>query len=383
MCRYPAARPQVLFTDVALVADKELAWDVLSDSYKAVPSVDVLSFGWVCSDKSFLNVNRKKFVTDYWQGSSAEGQSATTLRHCLAYVRKHRPRLVVSENLFTNDANEAEDCGESTLQFLLRTWEDMGYAAVPLVLHAEELGAGSCRRRLYICAWIGNAPANDAAISQATSLIQAIQTHSPKKRVQDLLRPPASSMVTEWLQHRATASRESKRAKINFDDHDQYFAEAGWSGPRIHDQLIYISDLDELSLLPLNERQRDVLFYLMVCQPPPATLSQDDLIMYDVFHSLEFLKNSRGVLNGCGTVCPNSILFARGGRQNRLVTPIECFSLMGYDLAALGIGDLPLGTKVSLEPPCWTWSAAQDLIGNAFEAHSCLTACIVLFCLAQ
>ena len=84
------------------------AYDVISDSPVAVPSANVLLFGWVCADRSFLNNNRQSFARAYGDGF---GKSACTFASCCAYLKKHQPQLALGENVTSLDDGESPEAG--------------------------------------------------------------------------------------------------------------------------------------------------------------------------------------------------------------------------------------------------------------------------------
>ena len=90
-----------MFNDVYKMSQSHVK-DLISGSPIATPSANMVIFGWVCSDRSFLNNNRQSFARAY---SQRVGTSANTFDACVAYLKKHQPSLAVGENIVTIDDN--------------------------------------------------------------------------------------------------------------------------------------------------------------------------------------------------------------------------------------------------------------------------------------
>ena len=384
-----------------------------------------------------LNNKRSQYANDYHLRDNASGASATTFMLCLAYVRMHRPRVVVSENVLQildgcpeQEMSSLVDNLEQILGGLkqesllhggsiavvLSEWEKIGYIAIPIAIHAEKNGSLCRRSRLYVLAWdvnimpvqihFGVQPAcHHTKLSDfqtyAAELLARIQSAAPRRKLQDVLKPRGDGELLDILRQRIQGLLNKKGTKEDWADHDTIFRAYGFHGHRDISMLPKVTDLDAWSLDPLTQRQQDLVFFFIMVKDQPS-LGLGDLVVYDLFHSLKFLHKSCGSVNLANTVCPNSSLFVRGPGYNRILTPQEVFSIMGYDLHAMGVHmqiaegkpparkrtrssraravsiHRPSAVETDNECPQWSCSDLQDLIGNAFEGTSFLSACIVL-----
>ena len=386
--------PIYLFTDVGSIKHG-VGFDLMSNAPQPIPGVDCLFFGWVCSDASMLNNNRKRFRDDHAKGELADGRSGSTLHWCLLYVQKYRPRLVIAENIvqmaFGADGDQPHD-GDgdqphvaTAMEYVLDALRGMGYVAVPLVLHADRLGSAARRKRLYIVACLSEGCAKPYAFlaEQCTRLVHTVEAVAPKQKVQDVMYPRTSELVSSGLIVRSSEVEHGTRHKTNWNDHDDIFKSAGFHGMRDEGQLLQVTSLDDFSLQGLTARQKDILMFLLVVRRTFGAQPREDLRIFDVFHSLKYIQNSIGLVNLSSTVCPNSTLFVYGGDplQNRILLPHEHFHLMGYDLQELQL-DVRLVAKGTVSNANeWEWHELTDLIGNAFDAHSFLTALLTGFML--
>ena len=99
--------------------------------------VDILSGGFPC--QGFSHAGNKKGVDDP--------------RHLFPFIAKGitecRPRIVFLENVEGIISSKTHE-GESVLQYVLRTLEEMGYRAEAAVFSASEVGAPHQRKRVFI-----------------------------------------------------------------------------------------------------------------------------------------------------------------------------------------------------------------------------------------
>lgn len=99
--------------------------------------VDILSGGFPC--QGFSHAGNKKGVDDP--------------RHLFPFIAKGitecRPRIVFLENVEGIISSKTHE-GESVLQYVLRTLEEMGYRAEAGVFSASEVGAPHQRKRVFI-----------------------------------------------------------------------------------------------------------------------------------------------------------------------------------------------------------------------------------------
>ena len=335
-----------------------------------------------------LNNNRKQYHGDHAKGEEAEGRSATTLHWCLQYVRRYRPQLILAENI-TNVM--AEQCGDqpldtSVLDYILQELGSLGYVAVPMVLHADYLGSAAKRKRLYLVACLCEAPRSRSkhCTDLCMEVVETVKHVAPKHLIHDILYARSHHLVQEELALRYHELQQGTRSKTQWEDHDAIFRAEGFQGERDAGQLLRVTSLDDLSIQCLIDRQRDVLLFVLVVKRRFGVQPPGDVRVWDLLHSLKFLNKNTGMVNMSSTVCPNSTLFVYGGMpvQNRILIPREHFRLLGYDMDEMGIQVALIPSRVApAKPTEWHWHELTDLIGNAFDSYSFLTALLAAFAL--
>ena len=276
VCHVPLDRytqPQFLFQDVASIG-AGMAKDVLSGEPVPIPKVDVLTFGWMCSDNSFLNNNRKKFKGDFAKGEHSTGRSGRTLFWCLEYTRVYKPRLVIAEDVpsiaSTDTASslhgDQSDCPNdiSNLQHVLDTLATYGYVATSVVLDAADMGAAAKRKRMYIVAVLSHSDYGSMAVGASKHLVRSLAAVAPKSDIRQIFVPPDNADLVRDLKAREHDLTHARVSKFDWDDHDAVFAEIGFHGDRNKDMLTQVTSLGDSSLRGLSARQIDILFYFLV-----------------------------------------------------------------------------------------------------------------------
>ena len=143
-------------------------------------------------------------------------------------------------------------------------------------------------------------------------------------------------------------------------------------GDRDMEMFLVVSQLDQLSMQSLSDRQRDIRFYLCLVQGRAAGLPMapgdqprgpEDLVVHDLKQSLAWLRFQLGSINMCPTICPHASVFVRGGRprQNCLVVPEEMFLLMGYDFQEHGLEVELVETRAGLTDKQWLGERAHGI----------------------
>ena len=275
VCHFPLGRytkPQFLFQDVASIG-AGMAKDVLSGEPQPIPKVDVLTFGWMCSDNSFLNNNRKKFKGDFAKGEQSTGRSGRTLFWCLEHTRVYKPRLVIAENVpsiaSTDTASslhgDQPDCPNdiSNLQHVLDTLATYGYMATSVVLDAADMGAAAKRKIIYIVAVLSHSASKDdgtMAERESQHLVRSLAAVAPKCDIRQLFMPSDNADLVRDLKAREHDLTHARVSKVDWDDHDAVFAQVGFHGERNKDMLTQVTSLVDSSLLGLSARQIDILF---------------------------------------------------------------------------------------------------------------------------
>jgi len=130
----------LLFPDVCEMG-RSRSMDVLSGRSQAVPSgIDVLVAGFSCKDLSMMNSYRKALAE--------MGQSGSTLRGVLDYVDRHRPRLVLLENVWA--IAKANACGFRQVDLVIEGLKARGYAAGYKLLNTCDYFIPQIRHRIWM-----------------------------------------------------------------------------------------------------------------------------------------------------------------------------------------------------------------------------------------
>ena len=118
--------------------------------------VDILSGGFPCQPFSQAGSQR----------------STEDPRHIFPYIlegiRECRPSVVFLENVEGIISSKTKD-GESVLQYVLRSLEEVGYSATAGVFSAEEIGAPHQRKRVFILGYSTLADSNNNRYGQNTT----------------------------------------------------------------------------------------------------------------------------------------------------------------------------------------------------------------------
>ncbi|TFK48552.1 hypothetical protein OE88DRAFT_1664437 [Heliocybe sulcata] len=189
-------RPPILFRDVC-----ELSEDYATTAYGAeveVPGdVDMLVAGTSCVDYS--NLNTKK------QDIDASGESGRTFRGMMSWVTKHRPPIVILENVCSAPWDK-----------VVKYFEEHNYSAISLRVDTKTFYIPHTRTRGYLLA------------------VDQKRSNLPDKWVEwlKLLRRPASSTLDEFLlpsdDPRIHQSRE-KLVRESFNALDRRTGRTDWT----------------------------------------------------------------------------------------------------------------------------------------------------------
>lgn len=86
---------QRLFADIKTLKHRQVL-NVVTGAMESVPSTDVFITGFVCKSVSSENNERKAFKNCITEGTGSTGE---TFSGMMDYVKKHRPRVVIAENV--------------------------------------------------------------------------------------------------------------------------------------------------------------------------------------------------------------------------------------------------------------------------------------------
>lgn len=112
-----------------------------------VESVDLLVVGTSCKDMSKANSSGVRGEAVLLSKESCGG-SAQTFAGLMSYVERHRPLLILYENVDAMEEQKAS--GVSSLDVFMSQMASHGYEGQPVVADSSEWGLPARRRRLYV-----------------------------------------------------------------------------------------------------------------------------------------------------------------------------------------------------------------------------------------
>eukprot|EP00438_Fugacium_kawagutii_P018068 Skav221813 [mRNA] locus=scaffold2435:174634:175245:- [translate_table: standard] len=86
---------QRLFADIKTLKHRQVL-NVVTGAMESVPSTDIFITGFVCKSVSSENNERKAFKNCIKEGTGSTGE---TFSGMMDYVKKHKPRVVIAENV--------------------------------------------------------------------------------------------------------------------------------------------------------------------------------------------------------------------------------------------------------------------------------------------
>mmetsp|Transcript_14282 Transcript_14282/g.33747 ORF Transcript_14282/g.33747 Transcript_14282/m.33747 type:complete len:454 (+) Transcript_14282:95-1456(+) len=141
---------QYLFSDVKEVGSNEQAYDLLSKKMVAVPSVDLIIAGFVCKSVSTENNEREKYSACI---DDATGQTGETFSGTREYMRRHRPGMVICENVAgLAKRNQGRD---PQVFSVMSAFKDLGYAADWRLVDSRHFQLPQRRQRCWMWACLG------------------------------------------------------------------------------------------------------------------------------------------------------------------------------------------------------------------------------------
>ena len=356
--------PRHLFGDAAWMA-RDRAWCYVDSKPVPVPSCDWLSFGFSCKSLSSANIYSHKYNRALAAGvgsvgAALAGTSGETASHALRYVSRHRPPLVLIENvkgllagLYRKNAFtlEVEKDYWSNLMVLLRELKGLGYVT-PLSLMDSAQRGGGRRKRAYLPCVLASAATLDGGNADVLSrMIENVMMRLSKgPRTLPWSLSDIFMESDEWIQ-RACGASCSIELDLTDDRvtkwvamHRRVFTDAGLHHPPAYPQAFSA----RMHACGVNPREADIIWYFGMIASLEEELCFDTII--DVSQNLDRLKPQ--IIMPC--ILPGARLWWR--RHERWVTAPEAIVAQGFDeprhLAKFG------------------HRLIFDLIGNSFAGSS-------------
>ena len=164
---------------------------------KPIPkNIDLLIAGWVCKDYSTANLKEPSAKTG--------GVSDTTIEAILAHAQKHRPRMVLLENVVCAPWEQV------TLK-----WQANGYEAAYVKVVSSDYYIPQVRKRGYmICVDQRRIPAAETAVKQWCSEMNRLKRPASSPLDAFLLPTPSTQPGLEKRKPETQVDSESDPAEI-------------------------------------------------------------------------------------------------------------------------------------------------------------------------
>jgi site-specific DNA-cytosine methylase len=139
--------PKHFFRNASML-EQTHAVDARTGEEVAVPDVDILTAGIPCVDESSLNQGGRKTRKGFRKGKGATGKC---WKHLKGYVTKHKPKIVVVENVRGLQHKVASaSSSTSALDSITNDMAELGYVHVMLPMDAVESFLPQTRYRIYL-----------------------------------------------------------------------------------------------------------------------------------------------------------------------------------------------------------------------------------------
>lgn len=315
-----------------------------------VPFVHLFIGGFVCVDRSKLNVRRQQHKNCVQDGTGKTGSSFAMLYR---YLDKCRPWAFILENV-TDLGAKSDDKDQSDVEFIISTCREIGYEVKALTISAQEYGSVALRTRHFYVGYqcVGEFGHTVGTGSSVYDTVQRVKI--PPRPVMDFLPNLQDLQVTD---------RITKRSRIDpafKDDHLAIYRENHLECPP---QLSQMPAAFVEAARALSEREIEIAFFLEQTEPYPEKVGVPQFV--DVTKSLLYLLGKDGKKMAFSQTVPTlsstTHLWMRrdngpDGKYWVLLPSIYLMSFVGWD------------------PSFYRTTCANDLLqslaGNAFSAFS-------------
>jgi site-specific DNA-cytosine methylase len=166
---------------------------------RQVPSVTLFVCGFSCTSISPLNPHSKQHRAAGFKSSS---QTASTYQGQLKYIKKHRPLIVINENVeslnWASSDTSSEGTPTSMLDQVLQTYRRIGYKAMYKLTNPIHLGMPQSRPRYYIMAFDSDALEHaDLVLARAAEVVEQLHTNSKNGTASPCIYPLRSFLLPE------------------------------------------------------------------------------------------------------------------------------------------------------------------------------------------
>lgn len=362
-------RPEVLFKDVCDLGN-DRAYDILSGVDKPIPDCHVWVYGSECDNLSTLNSSTRQ------QGSISSGapnKSGQTAAGCLRYVEKHKPAVVVIENVANMDAGS--QFRESDKEYLERVLKSHGYSVFTRLMDARQSGCPQSRNRWYILAFLKPGESQEAAgVKNIHATLNSVQLDTTWP-IESFLLPDdhpevqrvlAVSMNTSTKDIAKSNGPRLKGGSFAFEaDHMETYGQHGLMWPPALEAFSAAHCGPNMGLL--SRRQQEVVYFLKATRDTDYTSEE----VRDLMKSLSWQTSSIGCM-GCLVSSSRPWLM----RASRPMVVVEALMVQGFDLGDLL--DHQTGVCRSQLSEATLIGIAGNMMNGFVLAHlwSCIFACV-------
>ena len=365
------SRPEVLFKDVCDLGN-DCAHDILSGVDKPIPDCHVWVYGSECDNLSTLNSSTRQ------QGSISSGapnKSGQTAAGCMRYVEKHKPAVVVIENVANMDAGS--QWRESDKGYLERLLKSHGYSVFTRLMDARQSGCPQSRNRWYIMAFLKPGESQEAAgVTSIHATLNSVQVDTTWPIESFLLpddHPEVQRVLGAW---RNTSTKDIakgngpklKGGSFAYEaDHMESFGQYGLMWPPALEAFSAAQCGPNMGML--SRRQQEVVYFLNATRGMEYTAEE----VRDLTKSLSWQTSSTA--SGCmGCLVSSARPWLM--RSSRPMVAVEALMVQGFDLGDLL--DHQTGVCRSQLSEATLIGIAGNMMNGFVLAHlwTCIFACV-------
>ena len=359
------------FSDIENMG-KEIAWDWVSEMAQEVPDSDISVIAFSCKDLSALSMDsdlKAAYVMAVLQRfmenpdaplmEPLEGSTLPTLIGGLKYVAKHRPLIVVMENVIKV---------KELLPIIQKFLEELGYCFGHKEINSNQLGIPQNRPRIYFGGVHRRAlieqpqvpPAFGERFDKLIGRIQAQCQQQPMRPIYEFILPDGSSYydAAALTMNRGLFDPEVAKDEKWPNLHENAFADQGMHRPNPYEMKTFISEIPDAMMKKWfaarpHREQECAYFYSM------SNEFKGEELLADLSQCI-----TRQVVKvgQCGCLTGTAVPWLVHGRRG--MSGREMLAMQGISLRAAIDG--------------YTDELLSDLAGNAFSG-ACIMSAVVGF----
>ena len=235
--------PTYLFEDIRLLGQEHLT-DLISGERVRVPPCDMYVMGSECDN--FSSCNHFTNLVGSSCLSQGEGKSGETFLGGMRYVKRHKPLLVIIENVLNLDAGQ--NWADSDRVFVIKTFNAIGYVVRITKQNPLDSDCPHSRKRLYIIAHLVSCEEIDQldedfvkpdCLVEASFAGETCRSCSDMNSIEDFMLDQSHPEIQAWRDARMSLKTEREERIANgpkakqgcgfvFElDHKEIFDQAG------------------------------------------------------------------------------------------------------------------------------------------------------------